>query len=75
MKLRQKILTNLAADRPFRLKVAVALDFSEQWIDRLIDANKDNGPLTTAKALQIIREELGLTDFEILEEDSTEKVS
>lgn len=65
-------LTNKAKEaitnRASVLKLALALDFSELWIDKLIEANKNNGPLTTAKALQIIQEETGLTQDDILEE-------
>lgn len=53
-----------------RLKLALGLAFSETWIRSLIAANKDNGPLTTAKSLQVIREETGLQFEEIL--DSSE---
>jgi len=70
MKLRQTIIDKLKGSRPFRFKVADGLGFSEVWVDRLIVANKDNGPLTTAKSLSIIREELGTTDEEILEEET-----
>lgn len=68
MKLKQTIIDDLITDRNFRLKIAVALNFSEQWTDRLIAANKDNGPLTTAKAVLVIKEEKGLNDSQILEE-------
>lgn len=51
-----------------RLKLAMKLGFTEQWVIRIIDANKANGPLTTAAALKVIREETGLKDSEILEE-------
>lgn len=68
MKLKQTILQQLLTNRTFRLRLAVDLNFSEVWIDKLIDANKNNGTLTTAKALQVIREETGLADSEILEE-------
>lgn len=70
MRLKQDIITNLKANRLFRLKIAIELDFTEVWIDRLITANKENGPLTTAKSLQAIREELKLTDSDILEEEN-----
>lgn len=50
-----------------RQKLGLELDFSEQWIIKLIDSNKDNGPLTTAGALNIIREETGFKDKQILE--------
>jgi hypothetical protein len=56
-----------------RLKLALALGFSETWIRSLIADNKENGPLTTAKALQVIREETGLDDSQILEEDAVKE--
>lgn len=56
-----------------RQKLGLQLDFSEQWIIKLIDANKDNGPLTTAGALKVIREETKLKDSEILEPESVEQ--
>lgn len=57
-----------------RLRLALALGFSETWVRGLIDKNKDNGPLTTAAALRIIREETGLRDSQILE-DAKEKAA
>lgn len=51
-----------------RLKLALGLGFTEGWIISLIGANKNNGPLTTAKALQIIRTETKLKDSQLLEE-------
>jgi hypothetical protein len=67
MKLTQNALQMINASRT-RLKLALALGFSETWIRSLIEDNKENGPLTTAKALQVIAEETGLTQAEILEE-------
>lgn len=65
-------LSNIAleriSDRKVLLQLALSLDFSEQWMRRVIENNKDNGPLTTARALQTIKEETGLKDKEILEE-------
>lgn len=54
------------------LKVAIALNFSEQWIVRLIKDNKDNGPLTTVAALRTLQEETGLSQEDILEEEKAE---
>lgn len=51
------------------LLIAHALKCSEQWINRVIKANRNNGPLTTAAALAVIREETGLKDSQILEEE------
>lgn len=50
-----------------RLKLALGLSFSETWIRSLIADNKNNGPLTTFKALEVIRQETKLEDSEILE--------
>lgn len=44
-------------------------DISETTVYRYISANDDN--LTKAAALKAIREETGLSDEEILEEDET----
>lgn len=69
MKLSKKAI-KLLKNRPLMLKVAIALDFSEQWILILIKKNGNNGPLTTIKALTTIQEETGLTQVEILEDES-----
>lgn len=50
-----------------RIKLADTLKCTEQWIIRLIDANKNNGPLTTYSALQVIKSETNLSDDQILE--------
>lgn len=65
MKLTKRAIKKLT--KQTRLKLAIAMDFSEQWINRLVDQNKDNGPLTTITAMQIIMKETGLTQEEILE--------
>lgn len=48
-----------------RIKLAMALQCTEQTIIRYIDSNSDN--LTKAAALAVIRQETGLDDSEILE--------
>lgn len=53
-----------------RLAIAEGLQFSEAWIKKLITANKENGPLTTAKALSVISENTGMSFVEILEEET-----
>jgi hypothetical protein len=73
MKLTKTALAQI--DKPeIRLKLALGLAFSETWVRSLISVNKDNGHLTTAKALQIIREETGLHDDQILEESDLKEV-
>lgn len=73
MKLSKRALKGIKKSAP-RLKLALAMGFSEQWIVRVIATNKSNGPLTTASALKVIREETGLTDAEILEEEKAPAV-
>lgn len=67
MKLTKKAIKSIDK-AAIRLKLALGLSFSETWVRSLIADNKNNGPLTTAKALQVIREETKLEDSQILEE-------
>lgn len=69
MKLTEKAIAAIS-NRSVILSLALGLDFTELWINKLISANKDNGPLTTVKAIQIIKEETGLVDDEILEAET-----
>lgn len=75
MKISKKALKLLSGsdNRPLRLQMALGLGFSERWIERLIEENKPNGKLTTAAALQMIKNGTGLKESEILE--ATEKVA
>lgn len=69
MKLTNKAIQKIKA-KEIRLRLGLALGFTEQWIIQLLDRNKENGPLTTAKAMQLIRELTKLKDAEILEEET-----
>lgn len=53
-----------------RLLLAIELGYTEAWIITLIDKNKRNSPLTTASALKVIKQETGLSEEEILEEET-----
>jgi hypothetical protein len=55
-----------------RIKLAIELDCTDQSITNYIKANNLNGPLTTAGALRVIREETKLSEEEILEEEKAE---
>lgn len=68
MKLTQTALNKLNTTRT-RLLVALALGVSERWIIACIKSNENDGLLTKATALKIIKEETGLTDAEILTEE------
>lgn len=63
-------LTQTALDRirepRIRMRIAVALGITDQAVTKLIKRKSTN--LTKIAALQVIREETGLSDQEILEE-------
>jgi predicted transcriptional regulator len=50
-----------------RMKIALALGVSDQTVTRYIKENNDE--LTKAASLQVIREETGLTDKQILQKE------
>lgn len=52
-------------------RLAEAIGVSEPSVYRFINDNDDN--LTKAAAIKVIREETGLTDDQILEEEKTEE--
>lgn len=54
--------------KAIRTSIALALNFTETWVGLCIKNNKDNGPLTTIKAIQVIKKETGLNQSDILEE-------
>jgi hypothetical protein len=64
MKLTKKALKKLTGQRTLS-RLALALETSEMSIRRYIKSNHPN--LTRASALQVIREETGLSDDQILE--------
>ena len=72
MKLTNNTIAAINGNRSAIMRLAIVLGFSERWILRVIGKNKKNGPLTTIAALQIIREETGLSDSEILEDSDAE---
>lgn len=68
MSVKKRILKKLDTPR-IRTRLALALDVTDQTIMRYLDSNSDN--LTKAAALKVVREELNLSDTEILEELDT----
>jgi hypothetical protein len=68
-----KITTTAINKITVRTKNRLALEFncSVPTVERWIKDNKENGDLTKSMALQILSEELNLTDTEILEEEKT----
>lgn len=68
MKLTQIAIDQIKSNKRLRALLALALDKSDFTIQRYITTNDDS--LTKAAAMQVIREETGLDDFEILEMES-----
>ena len=72
MRIQEQALSKINSS--VRLKTVLALELSKSvaTVSRWISDNTDNNPLTTAKALQLIREETGLEDSQILEETTAD---
>ena len=70
LKLTNKALTEIKEPK-VRAKLVIALGVTDQTIIRMIKGNSDD--LTKMAAMQVIREETGLTDEEILEEETIER--
>lgn len=68
MKISDKGIEVIKGNKRLRNRLALEMDKSQETVERWYRMNPDNGDLTTAKALQIIREETGLTDDQILDE-------
>lgn len=68
MKLTQKAVEAIKNNKRARARLQLDLDKSEYTINKYIAEN--DIMLTTAQALKVIREETGLEDSEILEENS-----
>jgi hypothetical protein len=68
-----KILSS--EDIKLRQKLAAGLDFTDDWVRRLAQANKPNGPLTTVKGVQIIQQETKLEIKDILVDEDVPQLS
>lgn len=69
MKLTQKAIDAIRNNKRARARLQLDLDKSEYTINKYIADNEVNSMLTTATALQVIRQETGLSDSEILEDE------
>jgi transcriptional regulator with XRE-family HTH domain len=71
MKIRKLVLLAIRGSRKIKTDLMAALDISQPTLSRFLNDNDEN--LTKAAALKVIREELGLTDDEILDEDTVKQ--
>lgn len=73
MKIRKLVLLAIRGSKEIKDGIIEALGISQPTMSRYLENNDDN--LTKSASLKVIREGLGLTDEEILEEDSHVTVS
>lgn len=66
MKLTDKAVTEVKDNKRLRTRLALELNRTDYTIIRWLDENSDNGLLTTAGAIKIIKEETDLLEEEIL---------
>jgi hypothetical protein len=76
MKLSKTVLQRIAGSvktreaKAVRTTLALALNFTERWVLKCLQENKDNGPLTLTKSVQILEKCTGLSSDEILTQDA-----
>lgn len=70
MKLTTTAISEIKKNKRLKNRLALDLEKSGYTVERWISENEDNGPLTTAKAIQVIKQETRLADSEILEEEA-----
>jgi hypothetical protein len=71
MKLTKIALDEIKSNKRARARLALALDKSDFTIQRYLASNSDE--LTKAAALEVIRQETGLDDSEILEKETVQQ--
>lgn len=67
MKIRKLVLLAIRGNTELRKKLKETLGVSDVTFQRYLNDNSDQ--LTLAASMKVIREELGITDAEILEEE------
>lgn len=66
MKLTKKALGIVSKDNGIKAKLCATLDASYFTMQRWLNENKDDSRLTTVAAINLIKEETGLTQEEII---------
>jgi hypothetical protein len=72
MKLSDRAINCFKGNSRLKNRLALEMDKSVYTVDRWISENEENGFLTTAKSIQIIGEETGLSSQDILLDTSIE---
>lgn len=72
MRLSQTAINKIKSNNQVKARLISNFDKSPFTIERWISDNERNGQLTTASALQIISDETGLNDDQILEREPDE---
>lgn len=67
MKLTRKAVQKLKASSGAKARLCSVLDKSYPTVQRWINENDEDGKLTTANALEVLSEELGIPQTELLE--------
>lgn len=68
MRLSNKIVNEVLANRELRLKLALKLGCTEQAIRNNANRNEEHNKLTTLASFSLIKEITGLTEAEIFEQ-------
>lgn len=67
MKISKKVIKIIKNDLELRREIGYVLKFGDLWMSRLARDNKENGPLTTKAAIDVIKAFTGLSERTILE--------
>lgn len=70
-----KALKSINSNTSAKTRLASELSISIHTVERWIKDNKSNGGLTKTRAVQIIAEETGLSNQEVLEENNVPTIN
>lgn len=69
MIIKPTVIETIKDSHGIRSQLSVALKRHMGTVDRWVSQNIEDGPLTTAKALEVIKSETGLSDEQILQRE------
>lgn len=74
MRLSKECIEHISNTQKTRLKIAMVLGISEDWVKRLIKKNETNSILTLAATIEVIKSESGMSYSEIIDTDIKQQV-